>query len=574
MSEATQSSQIRDSDAKRGPLHFTGNWFIDAGILGFVNLMEEVYGWSLEELNKRLMEEPEKVYYGYFPFAYVYYNLAIRSLERVSSDLTKLKKSKKLNTKEQIRKLEDTVNAVQRLKQKWIMDFRKKVFGGKIVDPSILILPSEQIWDNLKKVATDIMSLLPESAYKKTSTYNKTFKIVKAIKGNCLPPLQTPPGFRNFYLYNPAKDPDIAVKYLVSLIRGDINYLKKSHKKDMPPYLDYLDANVFPFSNSPKEFTNQNYSPTRVTDINKISPIPYWIVVLSIYLPAIPLYGQYTLFYTNNLEACYIINKRIRKQISSEEEKEILVYTWESIMDTIYETKSMFNLNEMYIIQFSFENIRVKDVEYIGIPKLKAALLMDDIIRDNLNKRATYKKGKELVSKWLLLEFVNGKQLTPFILENLKQSISKKDIARVSVKTAITAIVVDSVLNFTNDKHVFTRIPWREKMDTYEKVKKMKQDVARAHRIRIQLRRIVSNMNRNLRENLAYRLIEFIQKEDRYSMVNLVLRILVENRERIDKMIIKRILEFVRNLEQGDYWKVLGVVFVYSLLQPGGEESE
>lgn len=29
-------------------LHFTGNWFIDAGILGFVNLMEEVYGWELE----------------------------------------------------------------------------------------------------------------------------------------------------------------------------------------------------------------------------------------------------------------------------------------------------------------------------------------------------------------------------------------------------------------------------------------------------------------------------------------------------------------------------------------------
>ena len=25
-------------------LEFTGNWFIDAGILGFVNLMEEVYG--------------------------------------------------------------------------------------------------------------------------------------------------------------------------------------------------------------------------------------------------------------------------------------------------------------------------------------------------------------------------------------------------------------------------------------------------------------------------------------------------------------------------------------------------
>lgn len=48
-------------------LQFTGNWFIDAGILGFVNLMEEVYGWDLEELQEFILREPEKVYFGYFP---------------------------------------------------------------------------------------------------------------------------------------------------------------------------------------------------------------------------------------------------------------------------------------------------------------------------------------------------------------------------------------------------------------------------------------------------------------------------------------------------------------------------
>lgn len=56
-------------------LQFTGNWFIDAGILGFVNLMEEIYGWNLEDLQKKISEEPEKIYYGYFPIAFVYFNL-------------------------------------------------------------------------------------------------------------------------------------------------------------------------------------------------------------------------------------------------------------------------------------------------------------------------------------------------------------------------------------------------------------------------------------------------------------------------------------------------------------------
>jgi len=42
-------------------LEFTGNWFIDLGILGFVNLMEEVYGeeYSLTH---------EWFYYAFFIF--------------------------------------------------------------------------------------------------------------------------------------------------------------------------------------------------------------------------------------------------------------------------------------------------------------------------------------------------------------------------------------------------------------------------------------------------------------------------------------------------------------------------
>jgi len=54
-------------------LQFTGNWFIDAGILGFVNLMEEVYGWDLDTLQEKIKENGELVYYGYFPFAYLFY---------------------------------------------------------------------------------------------------------------------------------------------------------------------------------------------------------------------------------------------------------------------------------------------------------------------------------------------------------------------------------------------------------------------------------------------------------------------------------------------------------------------
>ena len=59
-------------------LEFTGNWFIDAGILGFVNLMEEVYGWDLEELNAKIEKKPEEIYYWYFPIGYILHNNKLR----------------------------------------------------------------------------------------------------------------------------------------------------------------------------------------------------------------------------------------------------------------------------------------------------------------------------------------------------------------------------------------------------------------------------------------------------------------------------------------------------------------
>ncbi|MDI3502812.1 MAG: hypothetical protein PWR09_937, partial [Archaeoglobi archaeon] len=53
MSEVRTLDEFIDKERERietqniRELQFTGNWFIDAGILGFVNLMEEVYGWDL-----------------------------------------------------------------------------------------------------------------------------------------------------------------------------------------------------------------------------------------------------------------------------------------------------------------------------------------------------------------------------------------------------------------------------------------------------------------------------------------------------------------------------------------------
>ena len=61
-------------------LQFTGNWFIDLGILGFVNLMEEVYGWDLERLDNEINQNENMVFCAFYPVAYLYSWIQDRSL--------------------------------------------------------------------------------------------------------------------------------------------------------------------------------------------------------------------------------------------------------------------------------------------------------------------------------------------------------------------------------------------------------------------------------------------------------------------------------------------------------------
>ena len=48
-------------------LEFTGNWFIDAGIMGFVRLMEDVYGFSISELRELVKNNEKKSTTAFFP---------------------------------------------------------------------------------------------------------------------------------------------------------------------------------------------------------------------------------------------------------------------------------------------------------------------------------------------------------------------------------------------------------------------------------------------------------------------------------------------------------------------------
>ncbi|NPA74607.1 MAG: hypothetical protein GXO25_00825, partial [Euryarchaeota archaeon] len=99
--ESGQKSEVALSE---NTLEFTGNWFIDAGILGFVNLMEEVYGdlWMKRKENdflQVLINNLSKIHTGgeedttenLFSYAFWYKNIRDTSLRWIAKDNFKKK---------------------------------------------------------------------------------------------------------------------------------------------------------------------------------------------------------------------------------------------------------------------------------------------------------------------------------------------------------------------------------------------------------------------------------------------------------------------------------------------------
>ncbi len=231
---------IRVNDADVPELQFTGNWFTDTGILGFTNLMEEVYGWNLEELMSRVKGNHESIYYGYFPFAYLFYHSKIRTNFKEMRDVRynrrnfiekKKEKQNELSTFLESKKninshkiLKQDLNKIEGLKKK-ILEFEGKIeeANSKINELNINLNNEKQIFS--AQIESDIDEILSDSENMFINVKDKIDGIILGFD------LNTPQGFRNFFLYNPKKEIFLSFLYLHSLLR------KKFYKIKLIKYL-------------------------------------------------------------------------------------------------------------------------------------------------------------------------------------------------------------------------------------------------------------------------------------------------------------------------------------------------
>ncbi len=556
-----------------GELRFTGNWFIDAGILGFVNLMEEVYGWDLEELQRRIKEEPEKVYYGYFPLAYLFYHSVYHQYIKDVQTLT----SKIPETRKKLREVENSLMSLEKelskssgkeerkLKKK-IEKVEKKAetLRAEIEELSKKIEEKKRSLEKEKKKLQDSSNALVERIIKNAGDNFVSVKkdLVKVI-GNY--ELQIPKDHRNFFLYNPKKEPVLAFQYLYWLLKMDYRRLMEIKGGKPPTYELIPDSTINPFLYSPVEFPNVSYTkPLTTSQISEMLPagMPAYVVFLSFFNAFQWIPGSYIMVYTPELNGCYAINKRLKVHIQSSKGNERLFkLTWSAIIDEIVETKARFSLENLYIVEFeNIENQKLKGVEYIGIPKLHASIILDDQIRDAINTSLPVGDSKV----WLLGEFIKQKPLYPLISKHLWNTVRKNSPP--SWRASLYALAVDAKLKSEKNLALFGR-------DFFDRPKRAAVEVKDFHRDMNSAAVVIRELSPEIGgRNLIYTLFSALRRHNRNAFVNTLLKALLQAKSR-DKVAIINSYLFRRVLNNDSSWEEFALALVIGLVGGGGDAS-
>lgn len=472
-------------------LEFTGNWFLDAGILGFINLMEEFYGWNLDELKKRIRKEYNNVYYGYFPFAYIFKNL-----KHPNKNLFEMK------IKEESKRLEKELKELGKGSENEKSPNTEKIFN--------------RVWEIICKLCKDIGVINDEK--------DRLPLYLSACK--------------NFLFFNSSMKNEEQRKSFYSAISFDT----KSRE-----ILKKIDKTINKLLPSEKEFPNIYYTPISTEQFK--SRLDKLFVYLLCFIYAFEKYEhgpkknrdiKNVMFYSNDLKFCYTVNKRLKscKEKSSSNQYNILRKTWEQIIDLLVEHKSIWSIENMYIISYKKLDDQEQmfvEFEYISIPKLQASIILDDNIREALNHEIQFRNEKSNVKKfcWLLEEFIKGKPLYPIILNYVNLFLNKRDkiiLNKDHIKSFIYSLIVEAnILDFkaSRRRNLFSEDFFNYNYSSL--VENIKNDIRGTSFVTSLINKISEDPEK--REIIARDLLRALYMRDKNKFLYILLKNMNENKE-------------------------------------------
>jgi len=615
---ALKEEIVGANDSKVSELQFTGNWFIDAGILGFVNLMEEVYGWDLEELKRRIEENQEIVYYGNFLLASVFKNLyrnnaklplnIIEELEntlwknhfnssqeifdfvwdnyvcKVSKDKWVHKKlevidSEKTHNKKGVKAEFNDDSYIELIKER--EELLNSMIGNKEYDKDLKkILKKKKVditsYEDIKKLVniedtkkfhenfiSDVINIKNKNSelqYYLNSIWEKDvekeFKFEKDKSRFYRIPIDS--GFyKNFLFFNYGK----GHYEQKQIFYNTINFNFKDEEK-----LRTIDKTLNKLLASESEFSNISYTYFSSSLFKQTTPYLFIYFLCFIYSFQGFGYGVgNVLFYSNDLKFSYIVNKRLKiRKTKAKNSNSLFKITWREIVDLIIEFKSEWSLENMYIIKYSrLDNQAQQDIEYIGIPKLQASIILDDDIRDSLNKNLQIRSGKNSKYFWILEEFIKNRPLFHLILSHVIMRANKQGnkVSKMTLLYSLSADAQIKVLNMNCKNRLFGKEFFDEYSDKSFQIKESYKWMNLASQ------NVSKIFSQDKKDKIIHKLISTMKRQNKHAFVNILLKTFIELEQK-DPKLVKHLNNYIFNniVQNEEIWQNYALAMIVGLL--------
>ncbi|MDI6882217.1 MAG: hypothetical protein QMC86_05210 [Methanothermobacter sp.] len=588
-------------------LEFTGNWFVDSGILGFILILEDIYGFSISEVME-LSGMKEILYYGFFPFAYICSEINKKSRSRVPSELIKEFRRALLDSKFKsadeifdftwnnyitraamdlwIQKKTESLIFKSKVPDKIPLEvkdlaMRLKELEKNLIDENSGEMSSilERKFNGFKLEDVDrILSIADEDLMKISEEFSTSFMEYKShllkfmglleemwirdvVGVKSIPeelgsfyriPIDNK-FYKNFAFFQNSATHQRQKKSFLDIIGFRVDDLD---------VLKMVDKTVNKFLTSYRKAKNTYYAPMTSKHLKYLSE--YLFVYLISFDRAFEFFNRlgYILFYSNDLEVTYRINKKLRVRKSKIGEHSILMrVTWEEIIDSLIELRSGWALENMYIIKYrdlNSQNQRFVDVEYIGISRIHASILLDDMIRDSLNYTLQVSQSEYV---WLLEHLIQNKPLKPLVLRHINLR-ANKNTGQMGVKPLLYSLAIDSEVFSIEEGELFN--------DPIEISPRMEELIFRIKDTYIEMntarKKIQELIPRNTKENSLHGLISVLRRKNKYIFVNTLLKILIQENAAFHSL--KNYI-FRRLLQNDDTWDIYAAALLTGFLGGG-----
>jgi len=230
------------------------------------------------------------------------------------------------------------------------------------------------------------------------------------------------------------------------------------------------------------------------------------------------------------------------------------------------ENKAKFSLENMYLIEYrSIQQQNLIGVEYIGISKLQASILIEDPIRDALNVNLQIDKD---IWIWILEEFIKNKQLYDLISRHVFYCLREKNGKGIRRKASLYALAIDAKIKENNRIELFSD----KFFEGYRSlVNKIKDCYSTLNSNAIKISRLFDNEEE--RRQLCYSLVSALKKRNRIAFVNTLLKKFLEKAGSGE---IPQLNRFVfENIVSNDIsWENYALALVIGILSGGGVEND